>query len=195
MSYPGRMVCHGCMADLGGRLDEDSGVWLFECDECVDVDGPLTIEVPDAGSRASGGRSSSGIMAELGLYDGLKEAISRQPGRWLEFGLVEHLYAEIEPDAYRTLVEKYGHVAIEPDNNTASWMLGRALWALQREGELVCKKAGGTGRWSYLSNANAWAVAPPPDDPEVLTWEHFARNRGIDPHTWPSIEWRPTREH
>lgn len=192
---PGRMLCHRCMRDLGpDRFDEDEQVWIYTCPDCVDVDGQLTITVAEPGGSGSGSlRDGSGIMARLGLYDGLIEALSEEPGRWLEFGVVEHLYAQVDHEAYRELVERYGHVALEPDNNTASWMLGRALWALKRQGEVLVKPTTGTGRWDYLTSCNAWTLPPKPQNRDVLSWSDFAERESIPPEAWPAIDWTETR--
>jgi hypothetical protein len=194
MKSPGRMICNGCYEDLGtSGYDEDAGTWLYPCPTCQGVDGPLTIEVPGDVGRGRGPRGGTGIMAQLGVYDGIKEALGRRPGEWLEFAVLEHLYAEVDHEAYRELVERYGHVALKPDTHTASWMLGRAAWALQGEGELVNRRMiRGTGRWSYLSPTHAWAVAGTPENAPIVTWEAFANEHGFDPQTHPAIDWRPT---
>jgi hypothetical protein len=136
-------------------------------------------------------RDGSGIMARLGLYYGLKEALAREPERWLEFGVVEHLYTEVDKDAYRELVDRYGHVAIAADTNTASRMLGRALWALKRAGDVLMKPTVPTGRWDHLSVCGAWTLPPPPDDDAVLSWAEFAECRSIRARGLRSIG--PTR--
>jgi hypothetical protein len=90
-------------------------------------------------------------------------------------------------------VERYGHVAVEPQSNTASWMIGRAAWALQREGELVNRRLPrGSGRWAYLSPTYAWALPGTPEGAEVVTWEAFALAEGFSPHSHPAIDWRDT---
>jgi hypothetical protein len=191
---PGRMLCNNCYADLGAtRFDEAANVWLYECPECPGVDGPLTVEVPGEPRSVGASGGARGIMAELGIYDGLKQALGRHPGRWLEFGVVEHLYAQVDPDAYRTLVERYGHVAIAPDSNTASWMIGRALWSLKRSNEVLVKgMPHGTGRWDYLSPCNAWTLPSGSGNATVVTWEAFAEDHGFSARSHPAIDWRDT---
>jgi hypothetical protein len=194
MKSPGRIICHGCDGDLGtSGYDEDTGAWLYPCPDCVGVDGPLTLEVRTGGEAEAGLRGGGGIMADLGVYDGVKEALAPYPGQWLEFAVLEHLYAQVDRDAYRELVERYGHVAVEPQSNTASWMIGRAAWALQREGELVNRRLPrGSGRWAYLSPTYAWALPGTPEGAEVVTWEAFALAEGFSPHSHPAIDWRDT---
>jgi hypothetical protein len=132
-------------------------------------------------------------MAELGVYDGILEGLGERPDRWLEFAVLEHLYARTNASAYRDLVDRYGHVAIEPDRNTASWMLGRAVWALQREGETAVKgMAKGTGRWDYLSPCHAWALPGVAMSEPILTWTEFANEQGFSDQSHPAIDWRDT---
>jgi hypothetical protein len=128
-----------------------------------------------------------------GVYDGITEALADWPGEYLEFAVLEHLFAQGNGAGYRTLVENYGHVALQPGSNTASWMIGRAAWALQREGELVQRRLPrGTGRWHYLSPTHCWALAGTPASAATLTWEEFAAEKGFSPDSHPAIDWRET---
>jgi hypothetical protein len=78
MKSPGRIICHGCDGDLGtSGYDEDTGAWLYPCPDCVGVDGPLTLEVRYRRRGRGGLRGGGGIMADLGVYDGVKEASLR----------------------------------------------------------------------------------------------------------------------
>jgi hypothetical protein len=194
MRNPGRMICRGCNDDLGAtRYDEDLNLWSYECPRCEGVDGPLTVDVPGEQRGSSTLRGGSGVMAELGVYDGILEGLGERPDRWLEFAVLEHLYARANAEAYRDLVERYGHVAIKPDRNTASWMLGRAVWALQREGEAAMKDMQkGTGRWGYLSPCHAWALPGIGQEEPILTWTEFAAEQGVSDQSHPAIDWRDT---
>lgn len=187
-------MCHGCGEGLGAdRYDDESHRWIYECPDCPGVDGPLTIEVAEQGTGRPSLRGGGGIMATLGVYDGIIEALAERPDQYLEFAVLEHLYARSNGTQYRELVERYGHVAIEPDTNTASWMIGRAAWALQREGETRTKSMKkGTGRWDYLSPCHAWALPGVPDDAAILTWEDFALEQGFSSRSHPAIDWRDT---
>ncbi|WP_052669072.1 hypothetical protein [Nitriliruptor alkaliphilus] len=192
MESPGRTLCSTCYRDLGpGRFDDATGVWLYECEQCPGVDGPLTVEVPDPDGP-------TGLLGEFGVPDAIRQALGRYPGRWLEFGVVEHLYAQVAPDTYRALVERFGHRAIEEaTNTTASWLLGRALWQLKRDHEvLVMGMPHGTGRWGYLRPCHAWSLPGGSENATVVTWEAFAAEHGFDPLTQPAIDWRgsPDRE-
>lgn len=132
-------------------------------------------------------------MASLGVYDGIIEALGQRPDHWLEFAVVEHLYAQVNQAAYRELVDHYGHVAIKPDTHTASWILGRAAWALRGENEVKNRPMGrGTGRWDYLAPCHAWALPATPEAVETLTWEAFALEEGFSPRSHPAIDWRDT---
>lgn len=194
MRRPGRLICHGCGDDIAAtQPGDEAGVWLYECPACLDVDGQLTIELRVDRPSQRGSRATSGVMADLGVYDGILEALGRRPGQWLEFAVVEHLYAQVEPLAYRELVERYGHVAIMPDTHTASWMLGRAAWTLFHGNEVKSRRMGrGTGRWAYLSSCRAWTLPTTPDAVETLTWEAFSLQEGFSPHSHPAIDWRDT---
>jgi hypothetical protein len=67
---PGRIICPGCKQDIPtSGFDEAAKVWLYPCPECAGVDGPLTLEVAGEGTTR-GARGGSGILAELGVYDG-----------------------------------------------------------------------------------------------------------------------------
>jgi hypothetical protein len=187
------MLCQVCYRDLTSvGYDEVSGAWLYECAECPGVDGPLTVEVRDT-DQDGDGAASSGLMADLKVYSTLREALGRRPGRWLEFGVVEHLYAQADPEAYQTLVERYGHGAVEPGERTASWMLGRGLWVLKRQNEVLVKgMAHGTGRWDYLVPCNAWALPGVSGNSTVVTWEAYADQEGFSALSHPAIDWRDT---
>jgi hypothetical protein len=154
---PGRMLCNGCHNDLGPtEFDEDTQTWRYECPDCVGLDGPLTLEVAAEGRGRHRLGSGSGVLNELGVNDSVREALGMRPGVFVEFAVLEHLFATVDEQAYRELVERYGHVAIKPDSNTASWMIGRAVWALKHAGEVVTRTMRrGTGRWDYLSPCHA----------------------------------------
>ena len=163
-----------------GHFDEELHALVYECPDCSGLEGPYTWFL-DEPRTASSHRNHTGIMAELGLYDAAIEAVARIPDRWLEFGVVEALFSEVAADAFADLVTEYGHVGLKPDRNTASWMLGRATWAVARDGDLAVKPTKPTGRWSYMSGIHAWSLPDRPASPNVLTWEEFATSRGKDP--------------
>lgn len=207
MAGPGNMLCTTCYRDLGdSRYDEATGTWLYECRECPGVDGPLTLEVPagppsdplsDPRSDAPAGtvpNGAAGIVAELGVHEHLRTALGRVPGRWLEFAVVEHLYARTDPSGYQTLVERFGHAAITAEaTNTASWMLARALWSLKRANEVMVRgMSQGTGRWEYLAPCNAWSLPGLTGNATLITWETFAEQEGFSPASHPAIDWRDT---
>lgn len=178
--HPGRIACPICMeGQLYDHFDPELSAWVFECGTCTGLGGPYTWMVNEP--QPSGSRRNSGIMADLGMYDAVIEAVARVPDRWLEFGVVEALFSEVAPDAFEELVMTYGHVGIHPDRNTASWMIGRATWAVMRDGDLATKPARPTGRWHYMAGIHAWALPGRPENPDVLTWAEFAAERGHDP--------------
>jgi hypothetical protein len=187
---PGRLVCPQCAFDeVDWEFDAEEGHWIYRCRDCIDLGGPLTWVVPDEGRGGGGGslRDGNGIMARLGLYDGLIEAIGPDTP-YFEFGIVEHRFAQVEREAYLELVDRYGHVQRDGQaTNTASWMLGRALWALLRQGEVLRVPCAATGCWSYNRQMSAWALPPGPDEPTVLSWAEFAEEEGWSPRSWPAL--------
>lgn len=190
------MLCTSCYRDLGdSRYDEATATWRYECRECPGVDGPLTLDVPvDPDAAPSTAEAAPGLVDELGVHGTLRTALGRVPGVWLEFAVVEHLYARTDPSGYQTLVERYGHAAITPDaTNTASWMLARVLWSLKRSNDVMVKgMPHGTGRWEYLVPCNAWSLPGLTGNATLLTWEAFAEQEGFSPASHPAIDWRDT---
>jgi hypothetical protein len=72
---------------------------------------PVVTELDDpAIPRASELTPADGLVHDLDLYTKLEEIIAglRQPA---EYGVVEHHFALAYPDDYRTLWNRYGHVA------------------------------------------------------------------------------------
>jgi hypothetical protein len=110
------------------------------------------------------------------------------PGEpWVEYGIVEHRYAENHPEAFRKLVLEKGHrwwspdgirktsAGIRPDDITASRYLVRTLSALAAAGALTRQFGRGTGTWSYNSTISYWALPPAPSANHQLSYETFRR--------------------
>lgn len=129
-----------------------------------------------------------GLGEELGIYDHLPPLVSATEPV-VEYGVVEHRYAAAHPDEYATLVDRYGHTALAPSRYTASAFLAKALGQLSREGALAFRSVPATGRWRYNGQISGWCIPGTPAEAsdEVLSWEAFAAEQGIDPETWPAV--------
>lgn len=55
---------------------------------------------------------SDGIAADLGLYDTLPDLLN--PGEWADTPTVEYRLGIQEPDTYRVLLDRWGHVSQGP---------------------------------------------------------------------------------
>lgn len=178
-------ICPRCAEDEYLRLTIDvDGSELLSCDNAAHEPYTWKAHVDGPGKPAR-----DGLGEELGLYDDLLELLV--PGEPIvEYGIVEHRYACAHPNEYAVLVARYGHRAIEPSRYTASKFIARALGILRSEGALYGRFVPATGRWDYLGQVSAWAVPAPHvgDASEVLSWEEFARNDGIEPRTWPATD-------
>ena len=130
-----------------------------------------------------------GLGEELGVYEDLP-AVLRRDEPVIEYGVLEHRYAKENPAAYKQLVDRYGHTALEPTRYSASAFLARALGQLSREGAVVFRSVPATGRWSYNGSISGWCLpgTGAEDDDDVLSWAAFAESKDIDPETWPVIE-------
>ncbi|MGZ4790362.1 MAG: hypothetical protein ACXWBO_00740 [Ilumatobacteraceae bacterium] len=126
---------------------------------------------------------------ELGVYDDLL-ALFTEPGPFLEWGIVEHLYAQRNPATYRELVDRYSHTAYGPTQYSASAFLGRAAGQLASDGHLMVRFENATGYWSYNGVISAFALPPGPDDAAITTWADFAIHEGFAPDDWPALGYR-----
>lgn len=132
------------------------------------------------------GPTRGGYGEQLGLYDDLQEIlVVGEP--YLEYGVVEHRYAEHNSAAYEELVGSYSHTAYGPTRYSASVFIGRALWTLQREGVLERISCPATGYWEYNHRLSAWAKPPVQPDAGVLSWADFAFSIGAHPKDWPAL--------
>jgi hypothetical protein len=157
-------------------------VWLFRC-----VRGPQHADrdhvwsptplVVDLDRR-------TGLGEELGVYDDLLRCV--EPGERVEYGVVEHRFAAVSPDAYRDLLVRYGHTSLAPTKYSTSSFLSHALAQLGREGLLVVTSVDATGDGRYLRAVPAFARPETPPDIETTSWAGYASHHGIDPATWPA---------
>lgn len=156
------------------------GEWDFTCTGTTGHTAPYTWHV--TAQHDFVGRE--GITAELGVYDDLLSCL--HPGDpWVEHGVVEHRYKQLRPDVYfGELIPTYGHVAQGPKRYTVSVFLARALSQLLHEGAVGWQYAAATGFWSYNTRISFWSLFPTSATENRLTWESYAKDRGIDPVTW-----------
>lgn len=178
---PLRQVCPLCASDDLVTLRSDGpDLWVFVC-TAEQSHHPYEWQ-PVGTPHFEPGRV--GIAEELGVYDDLLRCL--EPGECVEYGIVEHRFAGASPAAYRQLVERYGHVSVQPSKYTASAFLSHALSQLAREGLVELSWTKGTGYWTYLTRVSAWALVGTGADPAVstLNWSDFAVDSGLDPDVW-----------
>jgi hypothetical protein len=72
-------------------------------------------------------------------------------------------------------------------SNSASQMLAMAAGNLDRVGTVARRWVPSTGRWRYLEGVFAYALSPGPPEDDLMTWEAFAVDNGIDPQAWPAL--------
>src|SRR4051812_16150460 len=125
----------------------------------------------------------SGPAFELGMLDDLVACL-HEGEPWVEYGVVEHRYREMSPDAFAELVARWGHREDGVQRQyTASAYIGSVLAMLRRRDRIVSLPGGhaGTGYWSYNSPSSFWALPPGPASRQVLTFAEWARQRRHDP--------------
>ncbi|KQY61817.1 hypothetical protein [Nocardioides sp. Root140] len=152
-----------------GVLVPESGGWAFTCPLGSGHAYPGTYswermppppDLPEIGELAS----------QLGLDVALPEIVSQFGTTWVEFGVIEHALAAQYPDAFKFLVDRYGHTAIKSKTYTASAFLGATLARLAARGEFEARMGRATGRWSYNQNVVWCALSPSGDWSEGISW-------------------------
>lgn len=132
-------------------------------------------------------KGGGGLVGELDLYAKLESVIAKLDG-WVEYGVVEHIFAFDYPQDYRVLWHRFGHISTHGQKeHTLSAYLGLLLGNLYRAGGVAHRGTAGTGRWEYNSDISAWAH-PARADGDVTSWASWALDHGLDPHEWPAIE-------
>lgn len=180
---PARQVCPLCASDDLVTLRSDGpDIWVFVCG-AEQARHPYEW-TPTGTPQFEPGRV--GIAEELGVYDDLLRCL--EPGERVEYGIVEYRFAATSPMAYRALIERYGHVSVQPSKYTASAFLSHALGQLSREGLVELSWTKGTGYWSYLTRVSAWSLAGSGAavNVPILNWADFALGNGLDPESWTS---------
>jgi hypothetical protein len=131
-----------------------------------------------------------GVLEELNAYETLAGLFVDASASYREHGIIEHLFAASDPNAYQQLVSDYGHTSFSPKRHTASAMIARALGQLAREGQLAYQRHKGTGYWSYNSDVGYWTLSPGPDPDDLVTWVSWATDHGIHPADWPATGYK-----
>lgn len=181
MTTPSKQVCPLCgrddTVDHHGIKD---GKWLFRCSNRRKHPEPLdwasSDVTPDEDDR------EPGVMEEFGLFQDLPHCLSAgEP--FVEYGVVEHRYRQLQPDTFKLIVAKYGHRAIEVGRPyTTSGFMASALRILANRDEVELRWGTATGFWTYDGTVGYWALAPASSN-ELLTWQAFAKSEGLDPVT------------
>jgi hypothetical protein len=181
---PRRPVCPLCpQADLEliGKSGEN---WMWKCPGDGGHREPQIIEVP---RDQHSGLPNDGVMAEAGLFEDLPGClVAGDP--WVEHAVVERRYGERHPDQYQRLVEQYGHrTKSGHQRSSVSNLIARALEFLERSGHVTQRKGPATGCFEKNSVTAYWAL-PSRDGEEMLSWEDYARRKGLDPTIWDLVD-------
>lgn len=155
--------------DVAGIRVNDEGTYEYTC--------PLTTGHPVPGRytwmqapEPPDTENMFGLASELGLEVELPSAIAQHPGRWVEYGVVEHAYATANPNDFVALVERYGHTALASARYTASAFIAATLGHLSRTGAVLYHSGTATGRWSYNGQISWWALEPEPNWDDRTSW-------------------------
>ena len=175
-----RQVCafHADEDVAGVRLNEDS--YVFTCDRSTGhpLPGPYSwMQAPEPPDLPE----ISGLARELHLDVELPTAIAKHADQWAEYGVVEIAYATARPADFATLVDRYGHTAIEATRYSASSFIASTLGRLSRTGKVLFRWGPATGRWSYNSQISWWALPPGPDWTHRTSWVDLGRGMGYVP--------------
>jgi hypothetical protein len=159
-------------ADEGARpepVHDGLGSIQFTCTRTKGhpTEGPYTwLHVP----TSPGLDEMSGLASDLGLDVELPKVLAQYAGHWVEYGVVEQLYAERNPKDFAMLVERYGHTAIHGKTYTATAFLVHTLGNLSRHGSVLLHSGPATGRWNYTSKISWWSLPPRTESDSAPVW-------------------------
>jgi hypothetical protein len=159
----------------------------------LDEPPPWDLPPPTIASRSgthSGWSNHTGaqsVVARLELLpkltDAIEEAIAATGMPRVEYGIVEHFFANANVDDYRELHGLYGHLSVDhPRQHSLSGYLARRIADL-KDG-LLFHKVAGTGYWAYNSNVSGWSALRIPPSAPLATWASFATERGRHRKEW-----------
>jgi hypothetical protein len=171
------MVCPLCgHDDEVVREPVAPGIWRYTCTGGRSHSDPIVWERDAVGAELP---QWGGITAELGLYDDLPFCLTaREP--FVEYGIVEHRYAELRPEVFRQLVERYGRTRIAPASFTATSFIALALWRLVEVGLIVQHPGQATGHWTYNGTMYYYALPQEQHDDRMLSWKEYAAAHHLD---------------
>jgi hypothetical protein len=174
------------------------GVWLHTCTNPPKHAAAITWQQTVGGHLDD--LEYGGYAEEWGIYDDLRACFEpRAP--FLEYGIVEYLYKQRNPNRFAFLVQRYKHTDLQrrgPHNKddyryTASSFLGSSLGRMTRHGDLLYRAGEATGRWRYNYVGSYWALAVAEPSAELLTWRDFAKEHNLDPDSYDYTEGIPAQ--
>ena len=160
--------------DVVGTLIDKVGTYSFVCERTSGHPGVgphRWMSVPEP-PQAPG---LSGLAEELRLDVELPAAIAKHPGRWIEYG-VEATYADARRDDFGSLVQRYGHTAIQATQYSASAFLASTLGHQPTRSRPVPPRRCNRPGWDYNGQISWWSLAPEPDWPHRVSWEGLKRS-------------------
>jgi hypothetical protein len=174
-------VCPFCGdADDVSRQRLGPGAWHYECRNVKKHPGTSRYEWDGTDDSVIKSDEHGGLAAELGLHTDLLSCI--RPGEpWVEYGVVEHRYSEVNPENYKKLIDRFGHTRIASKAYTASVYISLTLGRMIKTGEVSWQSGRGTGYWRYNSDISYWALPPEPPTEDRITYEEYATSIGLDP--------------
>ncbi len=124
-----------------------------------------------------------GMATELGLWTQLPALLSH--GEWVDTNVVEYRYGIVDPDGYRQMLDRWGHVKQGPRKYSVSSYIGATLGHLSRSTNVTYKAGSGSGFFAYNSAVGFWTLEPVPAETIDVGWKHFATQHNLDANDWP----------
>jgi hypothetical protein len=179
--YAVTMICPVCANDDAVNSAKLApGIFQYTCSavERHPKSEPLVWERDTKGASLP---AWGGVMGELGLFQDLPQCLVQgEPP--VEYGVVEHRYERLFPQAFAAVLQRYPHRRDQQGlGYTASAFIAAALSRLQGEGVLTKKFGKATGSWAYDGEVSYWALPPAEGLGPDITWKEFAVGEGIEP--------------
>lgn len=171
-----RQVCPICGTDDDVRsVDLPSGETVYTCsrDRKHSPD-PYSWTYDDAGTVR--GYPQEGLAPDLNLFEGISKCFHDGDG-WLEYGIIEERFRELNPESFETLRRIYGHTILDgPRKYSMSTYIARhVLSKLETLGELAWFQGKPTGVWrTHNTDISYWARTPSPPRDQVKTYAEYA---------------------
>jgi hypothetical protein len=136
-----------------------------------------------------GGGNGATLVSQMELYDKLLDSLDAAVavvGGRVEYGIVEHHFAELYPDDYRTLHAKMGHISVDhPMKSTLSGYLAQLLGRLSGRDEIEYWPSHGTGYWNYNTTISSWSL-PGGASATTTSWAQYCGQLGCSQWAWPA---------